>query len=62
MKASELKVGMVVDQPDYRGYRIVKVRNPGISGYLTLYLISVHDHHDRLTWMVTTGTEVKVIG
>lgn len=61
MKVSELTVGQVIEYPDWRGYKITKISNPGISGYLTLHLTNQTDHHDRLTATLTGNTEVKVV-
>jgi hypothetical protein len=62
MKAADIQVGMVIDKPDSRGYKVTKIRNPGIPNYTSLFLINTQDHHDRPTLMVPVTDEIGVIG
>lgn len=62
MKVADLTVGQVIEYPDWRGYRVTKIRPTGIPGYVTLYLTNQTDHHDCVTASLTANTEVKVVG
>lgn len=61
MKAKDILVGMVIDFPDWRGYKVVSNKTGPMPGYVTLRVHRVDAPLDQLTHMVTANTELGVI-